>query len=53
VIALGMQRDLFFECTSLKAPSSSLISVSSPQHLFGFFDGTAFLIRALRSLVQV
>jgi hypothetical protein len=22
--------------------------VSAPQHLFGFFDGTAFLIRALK-----
>ena len=31
----------------------SLLSVSAPQHLFGFFDGTAFLIRTLSSLVQI
>jgi hypothetical protein len=36
-----------------KALARSLLSVSAPQHLFGFFDGTAFLIRALSSLVQV
>ena len=36
-----------------KALARSLLSVSAPQHLFGFFDGTAFLIRTLNSLVQV
>src|SRR6266481_8497568 len=36
-----------------KALARSLLSVSAPQHLFGFFDGTAFLIRPLSSLVQV
>ena len=36
-----------------RALARSLLSVSAPQHLFGFFDGTAFLIRALSSLVQV
>jgi hypothetical protein len=36
-----------------KALARSVLSVSAPQHLFGFFDGTAFLIPALSSLVQV
>jgi hypothetical protein len=35
-----------------RARGLTLISVSLPQHLFGFLDGTAFLIRPLGSSVQ-
>src|SRR6266403_3606017 len=41
-IALGMQRDLFSSAPYCRPLARSLISVSAPQHLFGFFDGTAF-----------